>query len=169
LCAVTGITNRSPRALTGLPGAPYGMSQASYDLARLRRNGLITRRPHSNTYDLAPDGLAFAIFYTKVCDRVLAPLFAAGQPQSPPQFRAALNVIEHHINERLAAAGLPVAACETQLNCQSPSDKGSLGRLTVTAETHSPQLRRNRTSGPLRAYRRQCGNTRPPRRRSAPR
>ena len=111
LCAVTGITNRSLRALmTGLLGAPYGMTQASYDLARLRRNGLITRRPHANTYDLTTDGLAFAIFYTKVHDRVLAPLFAAGQPQSPPQLRTALNMIEHHIDERLAAARLPAAA-----------------------------------------------------------
>jgi hypothetical protein len=111
LCAVTGITNRSLRALmTGLLGTPYGMTQASYDLARLRRNGLITRRPHANTYDLTTDGLAFAIFYTKVHDRVLAPLFAAGQPQSPPQLRAALNVIEHHIDERLAAVRLPAAA-----------------------------------------------------------
>ena len=34
LCAVTGITNRSLRALmTGLLGTPYGMTQASYDLA----------------------------------------------------------------------------------------------------------------------------------------
>ena len=46
LHAVTGITNRSLRALmTGLLGAAYSMTQASYDLARLRRNGLITRRP----------------------------------------------------------------------------------------------------------------------------
>ena len=111
LCAVTGITNRSLRALmTGLLGAPYGMTQACYDLARLRRNGLITRRLRSNTYDLTPDGLAFAIFYTKVHDRVLAPLFATGQPQSPPQLRAALNAIEHHIDQRLAAARLPAAA-----------------------------------------------------------
>ena len=66
VCAVIGITNRSLRALmTGLPGTPYGITQASYDLARLRRNGLITRRPHANTYDLTPDGLGFAIFYTK--------------------------------------------------------------------------------------------------------
>ena len=90
LCAVTGITNRSLRALmTGLLGTPYGMTQASYDLARLRRNGLITRRPHANTYDLTPDGLAFAIFYTKVHDRVLTPLFTAYQPQAPPQLRTA--------------------------------------------------------------------------------
>ena len=67
LCAVTGITNRSLRALmTGLIGAPYSMTQASYDLARLHRNGLIARRPHANTYDLTPDGLAFSVFYTKV-------------------------------------------------------------------------------------------------------
>jgi hypothetical protein len=111
LCAVTGITNRSLRALmTGLPGAPYSMAQASYDLARLRRNDLITRRPHANTYDLTPDGLAFAVFYTKVHDRVLTPLFTAGQPQAPPQLRAALRTIEHHIDERLARSRLPAAA-----------------------------------------------------------
>ncbi len=111
LCAVTGITNRSLRALmTGLLGRPYSMPQASYDLARLRRNGLITRRPHANTYDLTSDGLAFAIFYTKVHDRVLAPLFTAGQPQAPPQLRAALTTIQHHIDDRLASARLPMAA-----------------------------------------------------------
>ena len=109
--AVTGITNRSLRALmTGLLGAPYSMTQASYDLARLRRNGLITRRPHANTYDLTPDGLAFAVFYTKVHDRVLAPLFAAGQPQAPPLLRAALSTIEQLIDGRIAAARLPAAA-----------------------------------------------------------
>jgi hypothetical protein len=111
LCAVTGITNRSLRALmTGLLGAPYSMAQASYDLARLRHNDLITRRPHANTYDLTPDGLAFAVFYTKVHDRVLTPLFTAGQPQAPPQLRAALRTIEHHIDERLARSRLPAAA-----------------------------------------------------------
>ncbi|MFY9887008.1 MAG: hypothetical protein WAK71_01750 [Streptosporangiaceae bacterium] len=110
LCAVTGITSRSLRALMpGLLGAPYGITQASYDLARLRRNALITRRPRSNTYDLTPDGLAFAIFYTKVHDRVLAPLFTAGQPQAPPVIAAALSQIEHHIDERLAQARLPAA------------------------------------------------------------
>jgi hypothetical protein len=109
--AVTGITNRSLRALmTGLLGTPYSMAQASYDLARLARNGLITRRPRANTYDLTPDGVAFAVFYTKVHDRVLAPLFAAGQPQAPPQLRAALRAIEHHIDERLAHSRLPAAA-----------------------------------------------------------
>jgi hypothetical protein len=39
LLAVTGITNKSLRALmTGLLGTSYSMNQASYDLARLRRH-----------------------------------------------------------------------------------------------------------------------------------
>ena len=110
LPAVTGITNRSLRALmTGLPGRPCTMTQASYDLARMRRNGLITRRPNASTYDLTPDGLRFAIFYTKVHDRVLTPLFAAGQPQAPPQLRTALRTIEQLIDTRLADARLPAA------------------------------------------------------------
>jgi hypothetical protein len=111
LCAVTGITNRSLRALmTGLLGAPYRMTQASYDLARLRHNGLITRRPHTNTYDLTPDGLRFAIFYTKVHNRVLAPLFAADQPQAPPELHAALHTLDQHIDQRLTHTRLPAAA-----------------------------------------------------------
>ena len=110
LCAVTGITNKSLRAsMTGLLGAPYSMAQASYDLTRLRINGLITRRPHSNTYDLTGDGLRFAIFYTKTHDRLLRPLFAADQPQAPPELRNALRTIDHHINDRLAHARLPAA------------------------------------------------------------
>ena len=91
VCAVTGITNRSLRALmTGLLGAPYSMTQASYDLTS--------------------DGLAFAIFYTKVHDRVLRPLFTAGQPQAPPPLRDALRTIEQQIHQRLAHARLPAAA-----------------------------------------------------------
>jgi len=71
---------------------------------------VITRRPHANTYDLTPDGLKFAIFYTKAHDRVLKPLFAAGQPQAPPPLRTALHQIEQLINTRLAEARLPAAA-----------------------------------------------------------
>src|SRR4029077_20353404 len=60
--AVTGITNKSLRALmTGLlGGATYSMNQASYDLARLRTNALITRIPGKNRYRLTGDGLRFA-------------------------------------------------------------------------------------------------------------
>jgi hypothetical protein len=41
------------------------MNQASYDLARLRLNGLITRVPDHNRHTMTADGQQFAIFYTK--------------------------------------------------------------------------------------------------------
>src|SRR5207245_10882849 len=105
LCAVTGITNKSLRALmTGLLGAPYSMNQASYDLARLARNGLITRIPHRNLYALTPDGLRFAIFYTKVHDRVLRPLMAGDQPQASPPLRPARGAIGGQVTRTTAPA-----------------------------------------------------------------
>jgi hypothetical protein len=111
LCAVTGITNKSLRALmTGLLGVPYTMNQASYDLARLSRNELITRVPHRNRYTLTPDGLRFAIFYTKVHDRLLRPLMAADQPPAAPDLREALRAIDQHVSARISAARLPTAA-----------------------------------------------------------
>ena len=70
-------------------------------------NGLIIRRPHTNTYDLTNDGLRFALFYTKVHDRVLTPLFAADQPQAPPELRATLHTLDHHIDQRLAPRQTP--------------------------------------------------------------
>jgi len=111
LCAVTGITNKSLRALmTGLLGNPYGINQASYDLGRLARNGLIARVPHRNLYTLTPDGLQFAIFYTKVHDRLLRPLMASDQPQAPPALRQALRTIDREVSMRIAAARLPAVA-----------------------------------------------------------
>jgi hypothetical protein len=111
LLAVTGITNKSLRALmTGLLGSSYGMNRASYDLTRLRRKGLITRIEGRNLYRLTDDGLAFAIFYTKVHNRVLRPLMATDRPQAPPPLRAAMRTLDTHIDARLAQARLPSAA-----------------------------------------------------------
>ena len=112
LLAVTGITNQSLRALmTGLLGQPYDMTRASYDLTRLRRNGLIERLPARNTYRLTADGLAFAIFYTKVHNRILRPLLATTDaPHAPPPVKTALHTLEQHIHARLAATRLPTAA-----------------------------------------------------------
>ena len=127
--AVTGITNKSLRALmTGLlGGTDYTMNQASYDLARLARNGLITRVPGKNSYRLTGDGLRFAIFYTKVHDRLLRPLLAADKPPAPPPVRKALHTIDIHITETHRPG--PTAAegsLKTQDNSHSSSDRGSL-------------------------------------------
>jgi hypothetical protein len=68
--------------MTGLLDAGYTSTQASHDVTRLRRNAIITKPLGTNTYDLTGDGLRFAIFYTKLHNRVLRPLFAADQRQA---------------------------------------------------------------------------------------
>ena len=94
-----GFTNRSLRAqVSQLLGVAYTVNQMSYDLARLRLNGLIERRCGTNTYQLTPDGQRVAIFYTKVHDRLLRPLIAANAPPAPVGLRNALRIIDRHIH-----------------------------------------------------------------------
>ena len=111
LFTVTGITNRSLRALmTGLLHRPYSMNQASYDLSRLARNGLIGRVPGRNRYTLTRDGLLFAHIYTKVYDHVLRPLMAPDRPNAPPELAAALDTLDQLTADHIARARVPAAA-----------------------------------------------------------
>ena len=111
LFTVTGITNRSLRALmTGLLHRPYSMNQASYDLTRLARNGLIRRVPGRNRYTLTRDGLLFACFYTRVYDHILRPLMAPDRPNAPPELTAALDTLDQLVTDHITRARVPTAA-----------------------------------------------------------
>ncbi|WP_238011833.1 hypothetical protein KZZ52_13420 [Dactylosporangium sp. AC04546] len=111
LFAVTGLTNKRLRALTArLLGTTYTTGQMTYDLRRLRLNGLITRVEHTHTYVLTPDGQRLAIFYTKLHDRLLRPLTAADQPQALPELRHALNTIDQHVQNYITRARLQTPA-----------------------------------------------------------
>jgi hypothetical protein len=81
---VPGFTNRTLRArVSAFLGSPYSQAQASYDLRRLRLEGLVVRLEHSITYVLTADGQRVAISYTKVHNRLLRPLLAADRPPAP--------------------------------------------------------------------------------------
>ena len=110
--AVAGFTNKSLRGLVaGLLGADYTTNQMTYDLRRLRVHGLIERIPRTNTYVLTPEGVRVAAFYTKVHNRVLRPLVAAGdQPPAPIDLRRALATIDRTINDYVDHARLNPAA-----------------------------------------------------------
>jgi hypothetical protein len=111
LFTVTGITNKTLRGLmTGLLHRPYSMNQASYDLSRLARNGLVKRVPGSNRYTLTRDGLLFAHIYTKVYDHILRPLMAPDRPNAPPQLTAALDTLDQLTASHIAKARVPIAA-----------------------------------------------------------
>ncbi|WP_241245527.1 hypothetical protein [Microbacterium sp. KRD172] len=116
LCAsitVLGFTHRSLRARVNTflgSDADYTTHQMSYDLARLRLNGLIARHEHSNRYFLTPDGLRVALFFTKVHHRLLTPLLAADQPPAPDILRDALRTIDRHVTGYIDNARLGKAA-----------------------------------------------------------
>jgi len=111
LFTVTGITNKTLRGLmTGLLHRPYSMNQASYDLSRLARNGLIERVPGRNRYTLTRDGLLFAHIYTKVYDHVLKPLMTPDRPNAPPELAQALDLIDQLVADHITKARVPTAA-----------------------------------------------------------
>src|SRR5215207_1288244 len=106
---IGGFTNATLRTLVAeLLGQPYSQGRCSYDLTRLRLKGLIVRLDHSNTYVLTGDGQRFAVFYTKLHNRLLRPMMAADQPPAPLKVRQALTVLDHAVsdyidNARIAA------------------------------------------------------------------
>ena len=112
---VAGFTNAqlASRVAT-LLDAPYTHRQATYDLRRLRRKGLIVRRPHSQRYDLTVVGRQVAVLFTKTHGRVLTPGLAASSLTLPDDIaaRSPLGVawrqlhrqLDHFIDQGVAAA-----------------------------------------------------------------
>jgi hypothetical protein len=110
-----GFNNREMRALLaqllGLDPANYPIGRMTYDLRRLRLHGIIERIPHSHRYQLTPDGLRIALFFSRTYARLLRPKLAQITPQAPPiasSLRAAFDRLTTEIDaccseERLAA------------------------------------------------------------------
>jgi hypothetical protein len=96
--------------MTGLLHARYTPGQMTYDLRWLRLAGLIRRIEHTNKYVLTPDGIKFAVFYTKPRNRLLRPLMAADQAQAPPELRQALDTLGQHVDDYISRARLGKAA-----------------------------------------------------------
>jgi hypothetical protein len=71
---LTGFDNKTLTQLMGsLLDAPYTSRQATYDLRRLRRKGVIERIEHRHRYRLTPRGRAVSVLFTKAYGRVLGP------------------------------------------------------------------------------------------------
>jgi hypothetical protein len=102
------------RLVTSPLDRPYTSRQATYDLRRLTRKGLIMRLPGRHRYHLTPLGRRVAVLFTKTYGRVLTPGLAALNPQLPPDLvkRNPLATARHQldhtpeqfITNRLAAA-----------------------------------------------------------------
>jgi hypothetical protein len=110
-----GFNNREMRTLLaqllGFDPANYSIGRMTYDLRRLRLHGIIERIPHSHRYQLTPDGLRIALFFSRTYARLLRPKLAQIMPEAPPvksALRTAFDRLESEIDaccneERLAA------------------------------------------------------------------
>jgi hypothetical protein len=108
-----GFRNRDlRRQVEGLLGSPYGASQMTYDLRRLRRRGLIERQPNTHRYFVTALGLRLAHFFTRLYLKLVKPGWAAllPEPSSPQPVRAALRTLDRHLEQLHQQARLRAAA-----------------------------------------------------------
>ena len=91
------------RAVSAQLGLPYTSRQATYDLRRLKRKGLIVRLPGHHRYQLTPLGRRVAVLFTKVYGRVLAPGLATLDPRLPTELaeRSQLALAWRQLDRRL--------------------------------------------------------------------
>jgi len=107
-----GLTNRSLRELVAglIPG--YSTRQATYDLRRVRRKGLIHRIPHSQRYELTDEGRRIAVFFTKTYTRIVNPALAELDPHLPDHIAArsplarAWQAFEHALDQKIQQAAI---------------------------------------------------------------
>lgn len=88
-CLISGFSNRQLiETVATLLNRPYTSRQATYDLRRLRRKGLITPIPGTFRYQLTPLGRRVAVLFTKAYGRVLAPGLSACDLKLPADVAA---------------------------------------------------------------------------------
>jgi hypothetical protein len=112
---LAGFNNRQiVERVRALGTAPYGSRQATYDLRRLKRKGLIEKVAHRNRYQLTNLGRRVAVLFTKTYGRVLAPGLSALDPHLPEEvmarsplteaWRTFERVLDDYIQAQLIAA-----------------------------------------------------------------
>ena len=107
-----GLTNRSLRELIAglIPG--YSSRQATYDLRRVRRKGLIRRIPRTQRYELTDEGRRIAVFFTKTYTRIVNPSLAELDPHLPDHVSArsplarSWRAFEHALNDKIQQAAI---------------------------------------------------------------
>lgn len=106
-----GFDNPTLTRLVGdILGRPYCSRQATYDLRRLRRKGIIARIPNTHRYNLTPLGRRVAVLFTKAHCRVLAPGLAWLDPGLPldvakrSPLATAWRSFDHALDDFIAAS-----------------------------------------------------------------
>ena len=116
---------------------PLQHDQASYDLARLRRNGLITRARTPTPTTSPPTASASRSSTPRSTTGSCAPCWPPTSPRPPPASRRPCAP-STSTSTTLATARLPASRLKTLLNCQELSDQGSLRSVRDFARKEWP-------------------------------
>ena len=98
------------RTVTTLLGYPYTSRQATYDLRRLKRKGLIVRLPGRRRYQLTPLGHRVAVLFTKVYGARPRTRLGRVRPKAPTdlahrrELAHAWRQLDRHLNQFTNAA-----------------------------------------------------------------
>jgi hypothetical protein len=110
---IGGLTNKSLRTqMAAHWRAEYSSAQASYDLRRLRLQGLIERVEGSNIYRVTSHGLRVSAFFTALANRVIVPVLtdladlARPSPPAPRPLTAAWRTYERELDNAVRTARL---------------------------------------------------------------
>ncbi len=105
-----GFRNAELRALVaqlrGLPDNAISAGQMTYDLRRLRVQGLIERVPHSHRYRVTDTGLHAAMLLTRIHERLLPTGLAKITGTTPGPLHAAARAYQTAIDKFADQAGL---------------------------------------------------------------
>jgi DNA-binding transcriptional ArsR family regulator len=78
------VSDSAPRVRAALSDTPYTISQAAYDLRKLRGKGLVTKLPRSRRYRAKPQSLRALAALLILRDHVIRPLLAGAlAPEIP--------------------------------------------------------------------------------------
>jgi hypothetical protein len=88
--------------LLGFDPANCPIGRMTYDLRRLRLDGIIERIPHTHRYQLTPAGLRIALFFSRTYARLPRPKLGEFTPEAPP-IQSALRVAFDRLNREIDA------------------------------------------------------------------
>ena len=108
---IEGMRNRELRrqvaSLLGVSVEQYSSGQASYDLRRLVRKGLLCRALNSQRYDVTPYGWKVARLYARLEARIFRPALTAmnGPPAAVPgKLRQTLSAVDSQFDQLISEA-----------------------------------------------------------------
>jgi hypothetical protein len=137
------------RTMSGEPDSEYGACRATYDIKKLRANGIVRKIGGSRRYEPLPEGLRAVIALVVLRETVIRPLLAAStRPETHSKLSNPPPIDQHYGKPQSRHAQPLYGTWCGRLRIHSlffiPSDKGQTGARIVSRCEGTATLRHNR-------------------------